>query len=116
MTAAATADPPEMPAKIPTSVRRRTHSIDSRARTIILRSSSSGPSLSLNTGGTKPSSRLRRPSTVSPEGGSTAHTRTAGLRSLRKRPAPMSVPAVPRPATKWVTSGQSRQISGPVPS
>ena len=28
----------------------------------------------------------------------------------------MMVPAVPSPATKWVTSGQSRQISGPVPS
>ena len=26
----------------------------------------------------------------------------------------MSVPLVPRPATKWVISGQSRQISGPV--
>ena len=27
----------------------------------------------------------------------------------------MRVPLVPRPAMKWVSSGQSRQISGPVP-
>ncbi len=115
-TAAAMADPEEMPAKMPTSVRRRAHRIDSRARTIVLRSSRSAPPLSVNTGGTKPSSRLRSPSTASPAGGSTAHSCTSGLRSFKKRPTPMRVPAVPSPATKCVTSGQSRQISGPVPS
>src|SRR5664280_490038 len=51
-----------------------------------------------------------------PAGGSMAHTLTSGFCSFRNRPAPSRVPDVPSPATKWVTSGQSRQISGPVPS
>ena len=45
-----------------------------------------------------------------------AITLICGFCSLRYRPVPISVPLVPRPATKWVISGQSRQISGPVPS
>ena len=48
--------------------------------------------------------------------GSAPTTWTAGLTRLRNRPTPMSVPAVPRPAMKWVMSGTSRQISGPVVS
>ena len=43
LTAPASAAPVEMPAKIPTSVSRRVHSIDSRGRTTVLRSSSSAP-------------------------------------------------------------------------
>ena len=45
-----------------------------------------------------------------------AMTLMSGFCSLRKRPVPISVPLVPSPATKWVISGQSCQISGPVPS
>jgi hypothetical protein len=44
-----------------------------------------------------------------------AMTLMSGFCSLRNLPVPISVPLVPRPATKWVISGQSRQISGPVP-
>ncbi len=45
-----------------------------------------------------------------------AITLIAGFCSFRNGPVPISVPLVPSPATKWVISGQSRQISGPVPS
>ena len=45
-----------------------------------------------------------------------ASTLMSGFCSFRYRPTPSSVPDVPSPATKWVTSGQSFQISGPVPS
>ena len=41
--APARAAPVEIPAKIPTSVSRRVHSIDSRGRTTVLRSNSSAP-------------------------------------------------------------------------
>ena len=37
-------------------------------------------------------------------------------RSRKNRPTPISVPVVPRPATKWVIEGRSARISGPVPS
>ena len=43
-------------------------------------------------------------------------TRTDGRRCLRYLPTPISVPLVPSPATNTSTSGQSRKISGPVPS
>src|SRR3712207_8614064 len=91
---------------------RLVHSIDSRGRTISLRSSSSCPPHFSNTGGMKPSSLLRSPSTVSPTGGSTAHTWIAGFCSLRKRPTPISVPLVPSPARRpeeHTSELQSRQ-------
>jgi hypothetical protein len=115
--APASAAPVEIPAKIPTSVSRRVHSIDSRGRTTVLRSNSSAPPSSSKIGGMYPSSRFRRPSTISPAGGSTAQIDTASPSfSRRKRPTPSNVPEVPSPATKCVTPGQSRRISGPVPS
>src|SRR5580704_8649579 len=112
--APASAAPVEIPAKIPTSVRRRVHSIDSRGRTTVLRSNSSAPPSSSKIGGMYPSSKFRNPSTVSPAGGSTAQISIAGFFSFKNRPAPSNVPDVPSPATKCVTSGQSSQISGPV--
>ena len=54
------------------------------------------------------------PAPAHPTGGSTATTCTSGFCSFRYRPTPISVPLVPRPATNTSTSGQSRQISGPV--
>ena len=83
LTAPARAAPEEMPAKIPTSVSRRVHSMDSRGRTIRLPSSSSAPPLSMKIGGMYPSSRLRSPSTISPAGGSMASTLTSGFCSFR---------------------------------
>src|SRR4051794_1316983 len=74
LAAAAIAAPDEMPANTPTSVNRRTHSSDSLGRTITLRSSSSAPLLSVKIGGMNPSSSDLSPSTISPAGGSTAHT------------------------------------------
>ena len=103
--------PDDRPAKIPSSARRRVHSTDSASRTMKRRSSTSGSKI----GGMYPSSRERSPCTSSPAGGSTATILTEGLRSFRYRPTPMRVPLVPRPATKASTSGQSAQISGPVP-
>src|SRR5664280_532312 len=66
LVAPARAAPDEMPAKIPTSISRRVHSIDSRGRTMRLPSRRSTPLLSVKMGGTYPSSRWRRPSTSSP--------------------------------------------------
>src|ERR1019366_5574255 len=56
--APAMAAPLDMPANIPTSVRRRVHSMDSRGRTTVLRSKSSAPPNSSKMGGMYPSSRL----------------------------------------------------------
>ena len=42
-------------------------------------------------------------------------SRRSGLCSRKKRPTPISVPVVPRPATKCVIVGRSARISGPVP-
>ena len=67
-------------------------------------------------GGTNPSSSDRNPYTSSPSSGSAAMIFTSGLCSRSLRPHPMSVPPVPSPATKCVTSGRSRTISAPVPS
>src|SRR5581483_6535841 len=67
-------------------------------------------------GGMNPSSSDRSPYTSSPSSGSAATTLTSGLCSCSRRPTPVSVPPVPSPATKWVTSGRSRTISAPVPS
>src|SRR5919112_1569419 len=86
LTAAAMIAPDEMPANTPTSVMRRVHSMDSRGRTISLLSSSSNPSLSVNTGGMNPSSMFFSPSTSSPAGGSAAHTPTARVRPLWEGP------------------------------
>ena len=49
-TAPARAAPVEIPAKIPTSVRRRVHSIDSRGRTTVLRFEQLGPAQLLEDG------------------------------------------------------------------
>src|SRR5437773_130476 len=38
-------------------------------------------------------------------------TSTLGLCSFSRWPAPVKVPPVPRPATKWVTSGRSLTIA-----
>ena len=67
-------------------------------------------------GGTKPSSRLRRPLTGSPWSGSQATISMSGRCSLSRREEPISVPPVPSPATKTSISGQSRTISSAVPS
>src|SRR5215218_3427939 len=79
-TAPAMIAPDEMPTKRPISVMRRTHSIDSRGRTMMRRSRRSSPSLSSKTSGTKPSLMFFNPSTSSPAGGSMAHTLMSGLR------------------------------------
>src|ERR1017187_3014566 len=52
--APATAAPVDMPAKMPTSVNRLVHSMDSRARTTVLRSRSSAPPSSSKMGGMSP--------------------------------------------------------------
>ena len=63
------------------------------------------------------SSMLRSPYTSSSYRGSAAITCTSGLCSRRNRETPISVPVVPRPATKRVIDGRSARISsGPVPS
>ncbi len=69
-------------------------------------------------GGMNPSSRERSPWTGSPCIGSAATIFTASpSSSLKRRPLPMSVPPVPRPATNAATSpSSSRRISGAVPS
>ena len=67
-------------------------------------------------GGTKPSSRLRRPLTGSPWRGSQATTWISGRCSFSRCDDPIRVPPVPRPATKTSISGQSRTISSAVPS
>ena len=51
LAAPASAAPDEIPAKMPTSVRRLVHSIDSRGRTIRFPSNSSEPWLSTKIGG-----------------------------------------------------------------
>ena len=75
-----------------------------------------------STGGTKPGPMpwilcgpARPPDSTAEESGSTATMRQPGLRSFRKRPAPVSVPPVPTPATRQSTfSSIASQISGPV--
>ncbi len=65
--------PEEIPAKIPhSSTKRRVISMLSRGRTMRLRSRMLRPFHNSNTGGMYPSSKLRKPSTNSPSGGSTA--------------------------------------------
>ena len=67
-------------------------------------------------GGMKPSSRERRPWTGSPCIGSAATILTASPNSsLKRRPLPISVPPVPRPATNAAISSSSSRISGAVP-
>ena len=67
-------------------------------------------------GGMKPSSSERRPWTGSPCIGSAATIFTPSpYSSRRRRPLPISVPPVPRPATNAVTSSSSSMISGAVP-
>src|SRR5918994_834029 len=112
-TATAIAAPHDRPAKMPSSAsRRRTPITASRLVTRTLSSSTDSSS----TGGTNPSSSDRRPWTCSPGIGSAATIRTPGRRDFRKRPTPVSVPPVPRPATKTSTSGTWARISGPVVS
>ena len=78
--APAIAAPDDTPANTPqSSSRRRSHSIDSRGRTMNFRSRIAGSKI----GGTKPSSSERSPCTSSPDGGSTATTCTAGLLLLQ---------------------------------
>ena len=63
-------------------------------------------------GGMKPSSSERSPCTGSPCIGSAATILTASPKvSFRRRPLPISVPPVPRPATKADTSSSSSRIS-----
>ena len=58
----------------------------------------------------------RPPESTGEEAGSTAITRSCGLRSLRKPPAPVIVPPVPAPATRQSTLPSSAShSSGPVP-
>ena len=62
-------------------------------------------------GGMNPSSSERRPCTSSPCSGSAATIFVLGSCSFRRRPLPISVPPVPRPATNAVTSPRSSMIS-----
>ena len=63
-------------------------------------------------GGMKPSSSERRPCTGSPCIGSAATILTASpSASFSRRPLPISVPPVPRPATNAATSSSSSRIS-----
>src|SRR5918998_2604544 len=91
-TAAAMIPPDEMPANTPTSTSRRVHSMDSRGRTMSLLSRSSNPSLSVNTGGMKPSSMFFSPSTSSPAGGPHPPTPTAGVGPFLERAPPPPAP------------------------
>jgi hypothetical protein len=60
---------------------------------------------------------LRMPGMREPSLGCAPITRTASLRSLRKREVPVMLPVVPIALTKCVTRpAVSRQISGPVVS
>ncbi len=64
----------------------------------------------------KPSSSERNPCTGSPCIGSAATIFTASPKvSFSRRPLPISVPPVPRPATKALTSSSSSMISSAVP-
>src|SRR5918999_1483619 len=95
--------PEETPAKIPSLSRRaRIPATASAFETSSFRSSCSTSRI----GGTYPSSSDRRPRTGSPGIGSAAATTTSGKRSGSRRPAPISVPPVPSPATR--TSIRSR--------
>ena len=111
--AAARTAPDDTPANTPSRRSRSAVMTKLSSPPIIMRASSR---LRSRMGGTNPSSRLRKPWMRSSGSGAAAMTSTAGLNSLSRRPVPMSVPPVPRPATKWVTSGRSRIISGPVVS
>ena len=62
----------------------------------------------------KPSARLLSPCNWFPGCGSTATTFVCGFASFRRRPVPITVPPVPRPATKISMSGTSSRISAPV--
>ena len=105
--------PEETPAKMPSSSSSlRVQTIASWLVTKIFRSSSERSMI----GGMKPSSSERRPCTGSPCIGSAATILTASPSSSRsRRPLPISVPPVPRPATNAVTSSSSSRISGAVP-
>ena len=105
--------PVETPAKMPSSSSSFfVHTIASWLVTKIFRSSSERSMI----GGMKPSSSERRPCTGSPCIGSAATIFTASPSSSRsRRPTPISVPPVPRPATNALTSSSSSRISGAVP-
>ena len=102
------AAPQEMPASTPSRrAARRAVSIASSSSTAMISSTSVGSS----TGGTKPAPMPwilcgpgAPPDSTGDAAGSTATTRQRGLRSFRKRPAPVSVPPVPTPATRQSTS------------
>ncbi len=66
-------------------------------------------------GGMNPSSSERSPWTSSPWSGSAATTSVSLFSSLRRRPLPIRVPPVPRPATNAATSSSSSRISTAVP-
>src|SRR5436190_1876628 len=91
-----TTAPDETPAKIPSRSRSaRTAITDDWFETSSLRSSCETSRI----GGTYPSSSDRRPITGSPGSGSAATTIASGFASRTRRPVPISVPPVPRPAT-----------------
>ena len=58
----------------------------------------------------------RPPESTGEDAGSTAITRSCGLRSFRKPPAPVIVPPVPAPATRQsILPSSASHSSGPVP-
>ena len=111
--AACSAQPADIPAKMPSVLSSSRVAASASAEETENRVVSTDSSYS---SGTKPSSTLRSPYTSSPYRGSAATIFTPGTCSRRKRPVPISVPVVPRPATKWVISGRSASSSGPVVS
>ena len=111
------------------TARRRTRSRTARprgarpARAVSIASSSATGMISsstsrLSTGGTKPAPMPwilcgpgGRPDSTAELAGSTATTRSSGLRSFRNSPTPVIVPPVPTPATKTSTRPSSASRS-----
>ena len=117
LTAPASAAPDEMPAKMPRSAEpacpldRVPRPDDRLAVEQLLARLARGRSAGCSRRRGCEDPRPSRPSVARPP--TPARPDFAPSRSARR---PSSVPLVPSPATKCVISGQSRQISGPVPS